>query len=356
MKKCLFTLTLNAIVVGVYAQTPETLQTVTDRGRTTSNRIVLGSTVDDGFSRLQVTGSVSINTGLTNASDRPQVVSGTLNEIRGVSNTSYYADDGFLRVSAGGGTHSNVKTYIDLSGYSTKSDMNGNIVLGTSGVEQIRINSSGYVGIGVTNPMEKLDVNGNSLIKGSITSSVTGNIGGFVAINNPSKTAPGSASSWKIYNMTGTFGNSLQFWAYDNLGCSGGLCVPRLTLMDNGNVGIGTRNPQSMLAVAGAITAQKVKVTSTGWSDFVFDKSYNLLPLASIEQYINLHKHLPDIPSEAVIVKDGLNIGEMQQKQMQKIEELTLYLIQQNKQLEKQQQLLLEQEKRIRELEKRLSE
>ena len=105
--------------------------------------------------------------------------------------------------------------------------------------------SSGNVGIGTDNPIAKLDVNGG--IRASYSDT---DIGGCITIANPAKTGNGQASSWCIYNMSGGYNNSLQFWAYDNIGCtSGGLCNNRLTLMDNGNVGVGTTCPQSKLHI-----------------------------------------------------------------------------------------------------------
>ena len=71
-----------------------------------------------------------------------------------------------------------------------------------------------------------------------------------------------------------------------------------------------------------------------GWSDFVFGNDYNLLTLSEVEDYIDKNGHLPDIPSEAEVEENGINIGEMQAKLLQKIEELTLYVIQLEKEID----------------------
>jgi hypothetical protein len=93
------------------------------------------------------------------------------------------------------------------------------------------------------------------------------------------------------------------------------------------------------LYVEGGILTEKVRVSSrstVNWADYVFGKDYKLMPLTEVEAYVNKASHLPGIPSSAEISKEGIDLAEMQSKQMEKIEELTLYLIEQNKILEKQ--------------------
>jgi hypothetical protein len=103
-------------------------------------------------------GAFTTKSGLSNASNRPAVgTSRIAGEIAGVG-PALVSDDGFLRLSAGGGTSSTVKSFIDLTGYSTVTDMLNNITFGTAGTERMRINNLGYVGIGVTNPIYPLQV------------------------------------------------------------------------------------------------------------------------------------------------------------------------------------------------------
>jgi hypothetical protein len=108
----------------------------------------------------------------------------------------------------------------------------------------------------------------------------------------------------------------------------------------SGKVGIGTTSPTQLLSVKGTVLALRVKVSqlsnTTDWPDYVFSPSYQLTPLNQVETYIQKNKHLPDVPSAAVIKKDGLDLGDNQAVLLKKIEELTLYIIDQNKKLEAQ--------------------
>jgi hypothetical protein len=297
------------------------------------------------------------------------------------------------------------------------------------------------VGIGTNDPKAKLDVAGSAKVTNEFTILGSGaDIGGTLNIFNTAKTTNGQASRWSIYNMSGSYGNSLQFWAYDNLGCAnGGMCAPKLALMDDGRVGIGTTTPNGNLEVAnssggtltistnringtsssplfpkldflgyansnkarittteesyntngskfsilvnngdsptslverftilqsgkvgigisnittdalltvnGTIHAKEVKVSLDGLADYVFHPTYKLMPLPEVEQYIKTNSHLPEIPSASEVSKNGMSMGEMQNKLLQKVEELTLYAIEQEKdkkELEKKYTALLE--------------
>lgn len=107
-----------------------------------------------------------------------------------------------------------------------------------------------------------------------------------------------------------------------------------LYLKSNGNLGIGTTNPLAKLSVNGTgtfngkVKCTEVEVLLAAWPDFVFESGYNLRPLSEVESFINTNKHLPDVPSRETVLTNGSNIGEMNATLLQKVEELTLYMIQ----------------------------
>jgi hypothetical protein len=127
---------------------------------------------------------------------------------------------------------------------------------------------------------------------------------------------------------------------------------PLLTVLDNGNVGIGIAQPEQSLhvlgnvqigkqkylgqicqdsaynlSVDGSIITKELIITSESWADTVFSKNYSLMQPLELENYINQYHHLPDIPKESDIIQHGINIGSMHITLLKKIEELTLYII-----------------------------
>lgn len=96
------------------------------------------------------------------------------------------------------------------------------------------------------------------------------------------------------------------------------------TLVLRGN----SNNPGTeRFIVEGKIGAQEVRVSTDGWADYVFNESYELMPIDEVEKYIEKNGHLPNVPSEDTVVSEGLDLGEMMTIQQEKIEELYLYLI-----------------------------
>ncbi|WP_320052059.1 hypothetical protein [uncultured Acetobacteroides sp.] len=173
-----------------------------------------------------------------------------------------------------------------------------------NGLPILSLTSDGTVGIGTLTPGAKLDVNG--IIRTYNKDNATANW------DNLSLWSDGEHSY--IYS----YGDEKGLYLKSNNG--------NKIILDS-FVGIGTYTPQNALDVNGTIRAKEVKVTLDGWSDFVFKHDYNLKPLSEVKQYLNVNGHLPEIPSETEVKQNGVNMGDMQAKLLQKIEELTLYMI-----------------------------
>jgi hypothetical protein len=245
------------------------------------------------------------------------------------------------------------------------------------------ISSYGNIGIGISNPQVPLDVNGSVRYTGmmineadaenttvrlkpgaSNTAAISGifeayekaDIGNsgsaLFGITNSTWAAPiPSVALMSTQQGTGVT-KDIMIWAHDSPSATNmALCIKANT----NNIGIGTTMPGPYkLAVEGTIGARKIKVTQAlPWADFVFDPEYVLPTLKEIEAYVRVKKHLPGIPSATEIKENGLDLGDMQQKQMQKIEELTLYLIEINKKLAAQEAIISEQQKEINDLKKK---
>ncbi|WP_336958637.1 hypothetical protein [Chryseobacterium contaminans] len=248
----------------------------------------------------------------------------------------------------------------------------GSINFVTSQNVQMTVKPGGNIGIGTVNPISKLDVRGN--IVAGITDATEG-INAFAiryengSVNNwgslrsgaetymsygvkaDNKTAygwlsgSGSYPSYKTAVTTGNDGIRFLSSAYEKIAQDSPVTMSELMrITPGGNVGIGTRNPDQKLTVKGKIHAEDVIVDMNVPADYVFQKyfdgesslrpDYQMPTLQELEAFVKENKHLPEIPSGDAIKKDGVNLGDFQMKLLQKIEELTLYVISQNKEIE----------------------
>jgi hypothetical protein len=214
--------------------------------------------------------------------------------------------------------------------------------------------NDGNIGIGTSNPLAKLDIrNGNILIRNSSNIDNESNIMIAHSINVGNHTAFGT-SVRTITQNAGSNIYGMQFFTQESY-LKGQ--TEKVRILGNGNVGIGITNPSNKLDVNGTIHSKEVKVDMIGWSDFVFGKEYNLPTLEQVEKHIAEKGHLENIPSEEEVLKNGISLGDMNAKLLQKIEELTLYIIGQNKkiqELKKENENFKYMSERLSEIEKKL--
>jgi hypothetical protein len=221
--------------------------------------------------------------------------------------------------------------------------------------EMVRITSSGNVGIGTSDPKYPLTV------KGAINAEANGDYYG-AWFGGEARTAKPSINVGSWYNNRGS-----MFWDAANKKLKFETCnnseqyYPNTMVMYNGMVGIGTSETNGhRLAVNGSISATEIKVEAQT-ADFVFEEDYQLKSLEEVEQFVQKNKHLPDVPSAKQMEEDGVGLAEMNKLLLQKVEELTLYLIDEHKKNNQQateisylKKQLLEQNQIIQELSNRL--
>lgn len=284
MKKTSIMVSLFALS-GLNSYSQETLQTVTDRGNTTSNRISLDPVYQFG-SRI----------------------------------TAYGAGNGYFDIY--NNSNSSISLALKRSDGASVFEIDGHSMNAYFG---------GNVGIGTMSPKKKLHIYQDPDQTGLIIQGNTINpdgAGHFVAItlDGDYGDATGNNSQIRSYsNLHNFWGSSLAFFTTSNTASH--VVSERMRIDAAGNVGIGTSIPTERLSVKGKIRAQEIKVENTNWPDFVFAKTYKLQTLQETETHIKKEGHLPGIPTAADVKANGVDLGEMNARLLQKIEELTLHLI-----------------------------
>lgn len=201
--------------------------------------------------------------------------------------------------------------------YSSKT---GNVNIGNSAGETYRLQVSGSdYGIGMYNQGGNFygnmtsDGSDNLLIESQYSNLFGGTPAKHILLNPPSATI---------------------FFAPGNVGVNTNTPNARFHVGGTVYIGTSTGTPATgyQLSVKGKIISEEVKVSlSSSWPDYVFGSNYKLMPLEQLEQSINNNKHLPNIPAAAEVEKNGILLGDMNKRLMEKVEELTLYIIDINK-------------------------
>ncbi len=235
----------------------------------------------------------------------------------------------------------NQATFVQASGNdmrigSLSGNTNGKVILRMNGTNKDAFDVNGNLGLGTISPGCLLHLKGsNELLRLEGTDA---NID-FQSSGVQKAFIQRSGNDLKIVSNSGNIilGNNVtgdQLFVNSNgtVGVgSGNLLYVNST---NGTVGVGTSTPKTgyKLSVEGKIACRELKVETAAWPDYVFESNYKLLSLPELENFISTNNHLPGIPSATELEQDGISVGDMQNKLMQKVEELTLYVIDLQKQ------------------------
>jgi hypothetical protein len=314
----------------------------------------------------------------------------TVSSYVSASKTIFLANTAGIWAANSGGTYNSIY-YTDPSNNLDFGDFNSNFTGGlklyTGGAARVTVLNGGNVGIGTTGPNQALDVNGsilsennnalywrnntqinasspvygigisNTTFSGSPATRISDFYGLLLATNDTDRIAVstngkvgiGTTAPTANLNVIANNGD----WSYGIISAASTNNTKALSVQKGGNDKFVVYGNGEIIAygnvlvaktsqvdtayhldVAGGIRADSVVVNTTG-ADFVFDDNYQKMSLDELGKYIAQHKHLPDIASAQEMQKDGVSVGALQTKLLQKVEELTLYVIEQNKRIEK---------------------
>lgn len=325
--------------------------TVNSTTNPSSNNVGIGT--DSPQTRLHVSQENTSNQNLVTAKFAAYGSTGGSNMI-----SIGYHNQANLEINSGyTGTGHRYGNYFD---FNIENDNSSNTNLGAinlinSQKIQMTIQPNGNIGIGTSSPTQKLDISGNILAGASgSTEGINafairyddGSLSNWGSLRSSSATYMSygvkadavNSNSWLSSN--GTLGVHKIAMTLDNEGVKFFASAQQQIAL-NSSVSMNEVmkiSPNGNASLQGKFEAKEVKVTITPTADFVFEEDYALPKLEDVEKHIKEKKHLPEIASAKVMEKEGVNVGEFQIKLLQKIEELTLYTIEQNKQLKNQQE------------------
>jgi len=287
---------------------------------TPDNRVGIGTGSEFPLAKLHVKGDIELisgnNTGLMQLGDYSSNLYQVMGAQRGSDTTNQF-QGGFGFISG----NSQISPIVWMYGHTPRNAFQVRSKGYNSKVQDgqvlLHVGANKRIGIGTDTPEKEVHIKG----EGNPTLKIEGTNTPHIHLASPYNSV-----LLNTYN-DGTF-------RINNQMNSGG---EHMVLHQNGNIGIGTNDTKGYkLAVKGHVIAEKVVIRKNeNWPDYVFDSSYELPKLSDIESYVKKNKHLPEIPSASEIEENGQDLGEMNKLLLKKVEELTLFIIQQDKQIQK---------------------
>ncbi len=267
---------------------------------------------------LTVSSTGNVGIGTSSPSAKLQVLNGNFR-------INHTADNALIELQRGGED----RGIIQLSGANgenlrlgTYSGGTGSFIVRTNGGDRLTVNSSGNVAIGGASATHRLNISGNAKLEGNDE---------LLQLNGT-----GDSRFIQFYKNNAAKAYIQLIGDHLALGNSTGNNAGNLRL-NGAQVTVGADTPAAgyKLSVGGRVMCTELRVeVAANWPDYVFGDDYALTPLEKVEDHIQQHKHLPNIPSASRISESGLHLGEMQRLQMEKIEELFLHMIALKKEVE----------------------
>ena len=236
----------------------------------------------------------------------------------------YFSQNGNMGVGGFSAPAAVPQARLDILGAGTSSSTSNFMARNSAGDTLMRIRDDGRMGIGYNGSSYGRVLN----VGGTGINFYTANEAAFGGAIFPTDT------SLILWSNSGANNYLVMQPSWGNTGV--GTYTPNAKFHVNGTQLIGGNNERIatgyQLSVAGKIIAEEVRVELRAlWPDYVFGKNYKLMPLDELEKSIKKNKHLPNIPSAAEVEKEGISLGDMNKRLMEKVEELTLYIIDINK-------------------------
>ncbi len=286
-------------------------------------RLLIAALFAQGTAQAQNTFPATGNVGIGTTAPTYKFTLAGPNGVMGLDNAGYFV----ARNAAGSYEVAYIPRWTDNATYLDYGSAGFNIRNNGGGLVAMHLTNAGNVGIGTATPAYRLTIGGG--------------VNGVIGMDNAAAIVARNAAGAYENFLWPRFSDNVTYMNYG----SGGLRIRNngsaITIEANnaGRVGIGTApTANATLTVKGSILTEQVRVRlQANWPDYVFTPAYRLAPLAEVEQYIRDNGHLPNVPSAAQVEKEGsVELGAMNAKLLEKVEELTLYLIEEKKAREKE--------------------